>query len=84
MGKSKSVPDLASKPMVSWTIDDVKQWLKEHESLNKYTKQLKVGSCSPDLEHRTVDDLNNICATPRLDLLKSTAPSAVDSAYDQA
>ena len=82
MGKSKSVPDLASKPMVSWTSDDVKQWLKEHESLNKYTKQLKVGSCSPDLEHRTVYDPNTVCATPRLDLLKSTAPSAVDSAYD--
>ncbi len=42
MGKSKSVPDLASKAMVSWTSEDVKQWLKEHESLNKYTKQLKV------------------------------------------
>lgn len=42
MGKSKSVPDLAGKPMVTWTSDDVKLWLKEHESLNKYTKQLKV------------------------------------------
>ncbi len=42
MGKSKSVPDLGSKAMVSWTSEDVKQWLKEHESLNKYTKQLKV------------------------------------------
>jgi len=46
MGKSKSVPDLATKAMVSWTSDDVKQWLKEHESLNKYTKQLKVSGCS--------------------------------------
>ncbi len=44
MGKSKSVPDLASKAMVAWTSEDVKQWLKEHESLNKYTKQLKVSS----------------------------------------
>ena len=46
MGKSKSVPDLATKSMVTWTSDDVKQWLKEHESLNKYTKQLKVQSCN--------------------------------------
>ena len=46
MGKSKSVPDLACKAMVSWTSEDVKQWLKEHESLNKYTKQLKVSSNS--------------------------------------
>ena len=45
MGKAKSVPDLVSKPMVSWTGEDVKQWLKEHESLNKYTKQLKVCQC---------------------------------------
>ena len=47
MGKSKSVPDLATKPVVTWTSEDVKHWLKEHESLNKYAKQLKVG-------HRTV------------------------------
>ena len=42
MGKSKSIPDLATKPMVTWTSEDVKHWLKEHESLNKYAKQLKV------------------------------------------
>lgn len=28
--------------MVTWTSEDVKHWLKEHESLNKYAKQLKV------------------------------------------
>lgn len=42
MGKSKSIPDLATKSMVTWTSEDVKHWLKEHESLNKYAKQLKV------------------------------------------
>lgn len=42
MGKSKSIPDLATKSMVTWTGEDVKHWLKEHESLNKYAKQLKV------------------------------------------
>lgn len=42
MGKAKSEPDLATKIMAAWTSDDVKHWLKEHESLNKYTKQLKV------------------------------------------
>lgn len=30
--------------MVTWTSEDVKQWLKEHESLNKYAKQLKVSN----------------------------------------
>ena len=42
MGQAKSEPNLAIKSMVTWTSDDVKHWLKEHESLNKYTKQLKV------------------------------------------
>lgn len=42
MGKSKSVPDLATKAMIAWTSEDVKHWLKEHETLNKYAKQLKV------------------------------------------
>ena len=44
MGKSKSIPDLATKSMVTWTGEDVKHWLKEHESLNKYAKQLKVSN----------------------------------------
>ena len=46
MGKSKSIPDLATKSVVTWTSEDVKHWLKEHESLNKYAKQLKVSYMS--------------------------------------
>ena len=42
MGKAKSNADLSAKVVATWTSDDVKQWLKDHESLNKYTKQLKV------------------------------------------
>lgn len=63
MGKSKSVPDLASKAMVSWTSEDVKQWLKEHESLNKYTKQLKV---SPYGSMQTPALLSAVVADPLL------------------
>ncbi|KAL0028676.1 hypothetical protein WJX79_009990 [Trebouxia sp. C0005] len=59
MGKSKSVPDLASKAMVFWTSEDVKQWLKEHESLNKYTKQLK-GTTGKELMKLTDDILTQI------------------------
>lgn len=59
MGKSKSVPDLATKTMIAWTSEDVKHWLKEHESLNKYAKQLK-GTTGKELMKLTDDILSQI------------------------
>ena len=45
MGK-KEIPevDLGTKPIATWSSDDVKLWLTKHESCHKYTKTLKAGS----------------------------------------
>ena len=45
MGK-KEIPevDLSTKPIATWSSDDVKLWLTKHESCHKYTKTLKAGS----------------------------------------
>ena len=46
MGKPIAAVDLTGKPVQQWSSEDVKAWLGNHESLNKYTKTLKV-HCAP-------------------------------------